>query len=444
MKSNYLLLILLFYINLNSKSQNPICPIGTYIADPTGRVWNDGNIYIYGSTDDNVNHWCSYNHDILYSKDLISWNIKNNIFSTKGEYDKVKETDALLYAPDAMFRNGLYYLYFCTPDLSYSEGVAISKSPLGPFHSPKKLNITNHNEIDPTVFIDDDGQAYYYWGQATLKGAKMKSNMTEIDESTIKTDIITNEKHFFHEGSFVFKRNGIYYILYAHDGRRDRRPTCLGYATSNSPLGPFTYRGIVIDNFGCDPESWNNHGSIIQFKNQWYVLYHRSSHASQVMRRACIEPIYFNSDGSIDEVEMTSQGAGEALNAFSKIEAERACLLNGYCRIKLIATNNEAVCDIKNRDWIAYKYLNFKNGANIFEADIMPSCGGYINIRLDGIDGKIIGRLYIEPQKTLYKKIKTYSCNLSDNPRGIHSLYLEFIGFENGSKLFDIDNFYFK
>ena len=162
------------------------------------------------------------------------------------------------------------------------------------------------------------------------------------------------------------------------------------------------------------------------------------------MRRACIEPIYFNSDGSIDEVEMTSQGAGEALNAFSKIEAERACLLNGYCRIKLIATNNEAVCDIKNRDWIAYKYLNFKNGANIFEADIMPSCGGYINIRLDGIDGKIIGRLYIEPQKTLYKKIKTYSCNLSDNPRGIHSLYLEFIGFENGSKLFDIDNFYFK
>lgn len=172
--------------------------------------------------------------------------------------------------------------------------------------------------IDPTVFVDDDGQAYYYWGQFSLKGAKIKPNMTELDEASIRDSLIDSREHFFHEGSFVFKRKGIYYVLYAHEGRRDRRPTSLGYATSSSPLGPFTYKGVVIDNFGCDPETWNNHGSIAEFNGQWYVFYHRSSHGSQIMRRACAEPIEFNADGTIDEVEMTSQGAGKPLDAFSK------------------------------------------------------------------------------------------------------------------------------
>ncbi len=423
-------------------SQNPICPIGTYIADPTARVWSDGKLYIYGSTDESPTYWCSYNHDVLYTADLKKWDLKQNVFSSKGESDAVKETDALLFAPDAMYHDGLFYLYFCTPDKKYSEGVAVAKSPLGPFLDAKKLNTTKYNEIDPTVFVDDDGQIYYYWGQSNLKGAKLKSNMTELDETSIQENLLNTNEHYFHEGSFVFKRNNIYYVLYAHEGRRDCRPTSLGYATSNSPLGPFSYKGVVIDNFGCDPETWNNHGSIAEFKNQWYVFYHRSSQGSKIMRRACVEPIHFNIDGTIEEVEMTSQGAGNPLDAFSKIEAERACLLNGYCRINLVETNNEAVCSIKNGDEAVYKYIDFGSGVSLFKAKIHSYNGGTINLRIGSPTGNIIGSLEINPLNKL-RKYETFSCKI-DTIEGVHALFLEFVGAEKGSMLFDLDSFQFE
>lgn len=441
MKRNFIMILILI-VQGSAFAQNPICPIGTYIADPTARLWKDGRMYIYGSTDEDIGHWCSHKHDILFSTDMKKWDMQTDIFSTKGEKDAVPETDALLYAPDAMFRNGQYYLYFCTPDKSYSEGVASSKSPLGPFTNARKLNIGQYEEIDPTIFIDDDGQAYYYWGQFTLKGAKMKPNMTELDESTITDNIINRDDHFFHEGSFVFKRKGIYYALYAHEGRRDRRPTCLGYSTSSSPLGPFTYKGVIIDNFGCDPESWNNHGSIAEFNGQWYVFYHRSSDGSQVMRRACVEPIFFNEDGTIDEVEMTSQGAGKPLDAFTKIEAERACLLSGYCRVKLFEPGNESLSSIWSGDKAAYKYIDFGKGVTTFKIKAHSYCGGLINIRTGSPLGRIIGTLKVPPLSARMK-FDEFSCTVS-NTKGVEALWLEFRGLEEGTKLFDIDCFWFE
>lgn len=420
-----------------SNAQNPICPIGTYIADPTARVWNGGSVYIYGSTDDNLNRWCSYKHDVMYSTNMQMWNFKRDIFSTRGNNDAVEGTDALLFAPDVMYRNNRYYLYFCTPDVDYSEGVAVSLSPLGPFYDSKKINTGGYNEIDPTIFIDDDGQAYYYWGQFSLKGAKMKKDMIELDLGSIKDSILTQKEHYFHEGSFVFKRNDFYYIVYAHEGRRDNRPTCLGYAMSKSPLGPFSYKGVIIDNFGCDPEVWNNHGSVAEFNGQWYVFYHRSSHASKVMRRACVEPIYFNEDGTINEVEMTTQGAGKPISAFFKLEAERACLLGGYCRIMKISEGNEAICSIKNGDFAIYKYIDFSESPSSFVVNLKTYVGGFINVRIDGADGRIIGR--IDATNTDNNE---YSCEI-DNVLGVHSLYLEFIGLEEGTKLFDLDSFRF-
>ena len=440
MKRN-LIIIFILIIHVSAFAQNPICPIGTYIADPTARVWKDGRMYIYGSTDESIGHWCSYKHDVLFSNDMKKWDMRTDIFSTKGEKDAVPETDALLYAPDAMFRNGQYYLYFCTPDKLYGEGVASSKSPLGPFTNARKLNIGKYEEIDPTIFIDDDGQAYYYWGQFTLKGARMKPNMTELDESTITDNLINRDDHFFHEGSFVFKRKGIYYALYAHEGRRDRRPTCLGYSTARSPLGPFTYKGVIIDNFGCDPESWNNHGSIAEFNGQWYVFYHRSSHGSQVMRRACAEPIFFNEDGTIDEVEMTSQGAGKPLDAFNKIEAERACLLSGYCRVTLFEPGNESLSSIWSGDKVVYKFVDFGKGVTTFKIKAHSYCGGFINVRIGSPLGRIIGTLKV-PAMSARLKYDEFSCPVSTT-RGVEALWLEFTGLEEGTKLFDIDCFWF-
>ncbi len=93
---------------------------------------------------------------------------------------------------------------------------------------------------------------------------------------------------------------------------------------------------MLIDNTGCDPQSWNNHGSIAEFNGQWYVFYHRSSQASNFNRRVCVEPIHFNPDGSIDEVEMTTQGIGWPLDARQTIEAWRACLLSGQVHTEAV------------------------------------------------------------------------------------------------------------
>jgi len=365
-----------------------------------------------------------------------------DIFASKGKNDSLPEIDPLLFAPDAMFRNNQYYLYFCTPNGKYSEGVATSGSPLGPFGHAQKLNLSKYGGIDPAIFVDDDGQAYYYWGQATMKGAKMMPDMVTIDTTTIQSSLLNSKDHFFHEGSFVFKRKGIYYAVYADQERRDSRPTCLGYATSSSPLGPFTYRGIIIDNFGCDPESWNNHGSVAEYLGKWYVFYHRSSQGSQLMRRACMELISFAADGFIKEVEMTSQGAGKPLPALAKIEAERACFLVGYCRIKPLQKGNEIISDIKTNDKAAFKYIDFGKGADSFKVRAFTYNGGTIIVHTGSRDGKIIGRLtipHVAPGKREYKE---YGCTVS-KVTGVKALWLEFKGEEEGTKLFNIDNLWF-
>ena len=123
------------------------------------------------------------------------------------------------------------------------------------------------------------------------------------------------------------KRNGVYYYVFADTSRG--KPTCLGYATGSSPLGPFTYQGVIIDNALCDPGSWNIHGSIEEVNGQWYVFYHRSSNNSQYLRRACAEPVFFDENGLIREVQMTSQGAGAPFAPGEAIPACAACEVVG-------------------------------------------------------------------------------------------------------------------
>ena len=129
---------------------------------------------------------------------------------------------------------------------------------------------------------------------------------------------------------------------------------------ATSPLGPYEYKGEIIDNSGSDPAVWNNHGSLVEYKGQWYVLYHRPTRGSVSSRKACIEPIQFRDDGTIKEVEMTSQGAAGPLNPYEEIDARRACILLGNVRIDKMEINDEEyLAGIKDGDKVCYKYLDF-------------------------------------------------------------------------------------
>jgi len=420
------------------RAGNPIVPAGMYIADPEGHQWNNGRFYVYGSRDEKPNYYCSHRYHVLSTRDLLHWDVDHDTFATRGENRQVPYSEALLYAPDCAYRDGTYYLYYCLASGGEDEGVATSPSPYGPFVNGRK--IAGISQIDPAVLVDDDGQAYIYWGQFNSKAARLKPNMLEIEPGSVVENLLTEKEHFFHEGSSIRKHNGIYYMVYAHIGRRGR-PTCLGYATSRSPLGPFEYRGVIIDNFGCDPEVWNNHGSIAEFDGRWYVLYHRATHASRAMRKACIEPITFAADGSIAEVEMTSQGAAGPLNARARIEAEAACLLSGQVRIAQSGEQQEQLTQIHHGDTAAYKYLDFGDGVTSFTAKTLGiSAGGKIELRLDSPSGKVIGVCEIAANAT-GETWAIHNCPVQ-RLQGVHALYLKFIG--AGGELFSLDWFTFE
>lgn len=291
-------------LKTNHRMLNPISPPGVYIADPEARQMPDGRVYVYGSRDEPTNVWCSHTYDVLSTSDLINWDVEQFSFATKGIGKQVDYTDQLLYAPDCIYHNGKYYLYYCLTNEKEDEGVAVSSSPYGPFKEGKA--IAGIHGIDPSVFIDDDGQAYLFWGQANAKGAKLSKDMLSI-EGEVHEKLLTYKEHAFNEGSSVRKRNGIYYYVYAgHQRHGESNCATLNYATATSPLGPYTYRGVIIDNWGSDRNLVNNHGSIAEIDGQWYIFYHRPTHASSSMRKVCMEPIVFNPDGTINEVEMTT------------------------------------------------------------------------------------------------------------------------------------------
>lgn len=433
MKTKFVTACLLLCSTLSA--QNPIVPPGVFLADPEGHQWKDGRLYLYVSRDESPDYYCSYQYDLISTSDMKNWTITENAFASKGPNDQVPYSDGALYASDAAYKDGKYYLYYSMND-RIDEGVAVSDAPDGPFRNGQPMK--GISQIDPAVFIDDDGQAYLYWGQFSAKGAKLKDNMLEVDTTTIVDGLVTEQEHFFHEGSSMRKRNGIYYLVYAH--LRKGRPTCIGYATSKSPLGPFKYGGVIVDNAGCDPESWNNHGSICEFNGNWYVLYHRTTNGTRSLRKVCIEPITFNEDGSINEVEMTSQGAGDPLCAFDNIPAERACLLWGNTRIHLKSQHDEELSGIQNDNYAVYKYIDFGEGADTFTVNVTPQSGGKIEVWIDNLWTPPVGVIDVPADR----KGETLTLTGKISPvKDVHALTLRFMGDKESEELFTVDSFRF-
>ena len=417
---------------------NPILPLKYYVPDVEAKVFSDGKIYLYGSYDLPGNcEYCSKDYYVFSSEDFQSFEKSGVAFSNREQF--IPWAEGNLYAPDCIEKDGEYFLYFCTAD--GSEGMAKSRNPMGPFREPVPVEGANRSQIDPTVFIDDDGQAYYYWGQMELYGAKMNPNMHQLDMKSCCSRILTEKEHGFHEGASICKRNGIYYLVYTDISRG--QATCLSYATSESPLGPFKKGGIIIDNKGCDPKSWNNHGSICEIFGQWYVFYHRSTHHSFYSRRVCAEPITFEADGSIREVEMTLNGQEKIVTSSRKLEASRASRLKGEVFIEAGTRDGEyeeyLTC-IKNNNWAEYKYLYFNEESRFFVETGSWTYGGKIELHIEGPEGPMIGEVIIRNTDG-WNQYQIFSCSV-EQIRGRKALYLKFKG--DANRLFNITRFWFE
>ncbi len=413
------------------------------MPDVEARVWRDGRIYLYGSMDTSGDtFYCSDKLHVFSSADMIHWTDHGCSFHIT---DSHSSDMTLLFAPDCTCVHGKYVLCYCGN--SGVEGLATSTKPEGPFQNAFAVQGADKDGIDPCMLADDDGVVYYYWGQFHLRGARLTSDLRAIDRETYVPDLLTEENDGFHEGACIRKRNGLYYLVYTDISRG--KATCLGYAVSEKPLGPYRKQGIIIDNTGCDPDTWNNHGSIAEFNGQWYVFYHRSSQGSKYNRRVCVEPIRFNADGSIDEVEMTTQGQQGPLDARQTMEAWRACQLDGKaCTAQLYAGPLDEPCEeiltqIHAGDRAIYKYLDFGAGVTSFRATVStPFTGGKITIRLDHRGGPRLGEVEV-PATNGWRTWRQVETALEVPLKEVHAVYLNFSGRYVG-RVFDLRDFVFQ
>ena len=298
----YAAMALLSLIPQRAHAGNPFIT-DRFTADPSAHVWSDGRLYVYPSTDISPPRGCDLmdQYHVFSTADLKTWKDHGEILRAN-QVPWGRPEGGFMWAPDCAFKNGTYYFYFPHPSGSdwnktWKIGVAISKEPASGFKSQGYIEgLGGFSMIDPCVFVDDDGQAYiFYGGGGKCDGGKLKGSMVELAGPMKKMVGLAD----FHEAPWLFKRSGVYYLTHA-----DNNPKCnrLCYATSENPLGPWTPRGVYLDVTGCD----TSHGSVVEFKGQWYAFYHNQALSGKGnLRSICVDKLEFNPDGTIQIVVQT-------------------------------------------------------------------------------------------------------------------------------------------
>jgi len=294
--------------------QNPLFT-DVYTADPAALVVGK-TVYMYvGHDAAPAGGWFTMPEWLCYSStDMKNWTAHGPVLAAK---DFVSANSNSAWAAQVVEKSGKYYFYVT---LDRKEGhfitVAVGDSPTGPFKEalPGKPLVTDamttdshrpNSDIDPTVFIDDDGTPWLAWGNGDCYMVKLKKNMVEIDGPITKVPFRN-----YSEGPWLFKRNGLYYNIYAADAP-GVQPEQIAYATAKKITGPWTYRGLLT---GPAKHGFTIHPSVIEFNSQWYFIYHDGSYSlnrepgGDTRRAVCAEYLYFNPDGTIKPIMLTSEG----------------------------------------------------------------------------------------------------------------------------------------
>ena len=308
-----------------------------FTADPSAHVF-EGQIYVYPSHDiesglpeaDDGSHFDMVDYHVLSFRDFDGPVIDH------GPVLHVRDVpwaQRQMWAPDAAYCNGTYYLVFPAKDYDgiFRIGVATSKSPAGPF-TARPEPIPGSYSIDPCVFVDDDGAAYMYFGglwggqlerwasgqydpagqkpapdAPALKPrvARLNADLSSFVGSVQEVEILDEhgvplrardtERRFF-EAAWLHKYEGTYYLSYSTGDTH-----LLVYATSKSPLGPFVYGGRILS----PVLGWTTHHSIVEFRGTWYLFYHDSSLSNGVTHKRCVKvaELRHESDGSIRPID---------------------------------------------------------------------------------------------------------------------------------------------
>lgn len=313
LKTNVLFAFVFMLFAMNLKAQNPIIK-DIFATDPAPMVYHD-TVFLYTGHDTasvTATNYKMPDWHVYASTDMVNWKDYGAVLSPH----TFSWATGDAYAAQCIERNGKFYWYVATFHKKDSAsnggaaiGVAVSDHPTGPFKDAiGKALITNEmttdmkygwDDIDPTVFIDDDGQAYLFWGNGSCKWIKLKDNMIEA-----ASPITTFKPEHYIEGPWVYKRNGLYYLVYAGAGTK---PEMIEYCTAKNIQGPWEYRGIIQGNVF---NSFTTHPGIIDYKGKSYFFYHNGARPTggSYRRSICVDYLHYNADGTIQKVIQTKQG----------------------------------------------------------------------------------------------------------------------------------------
>lgn len=400
-----------------------------YTADPTAKVF-DGRVYIYASHDkDGQKWWHMEDYHVFSSSDMVNWQ-DHGVALHVNDVKWAKE----FYAPDCVYRNGKYYLY--VPDGIRTIGVAVSNTPYGPFKDvlgkPLVDNSTPGAEdvawvFDPSVFVDDDGQAYLYFGgkgPGHARVIKLKDNMTEVEGSAVKI----KAPEFF-EAAFVHKRAGKYYFSYS----TNKKPYRIDYMMSDNPVTGWEYKGVLFEN-PPENDDDNNHHSIVEYKNRWYFFYHNRRQAridgmSNYHRSINADYLYYNYDGSIQTVRPTNKGVSQRtyIDASEKNPAEMFDQQGGIEVDDVDESADAYIASVHPDDWLKYAGVEFKQNAKVLRFRAAAATNDWaFEVRSQTKTGELHGTCH-SARKATPGAWGVYTCKLA-NLSGIQDIFFVFKG----------------
>jgi arabinoxylan arabinofuranohydrolase len=414
-----------------ARADNPIVQT-IYTADPAPLVYN-GRVYLYtGHDEDNSTYFTMKEWRVWSSADMVNWTDHGSPLNLAS----FSWASANAWAGQTVYRNGKFYWYVPMTVRSTGQmgiGVAVSSSPTGPFTDAIGHPLVSNGQIDPTVFIDDDGPAYLYWGNPDLWYVKLNPDMVSYAGSPAKIPLTTagfgtrtgdaGRPTLFEEGPWVYKRNGLYYIVFAAKCCSE----FIAYSTAPGPTGPWTYRGTIMPTQGS---SFTNHPGVIDFNGGSYFFYHNGALAGGggYTRSVAVEKFSYRSDGTIPTINMTSAGAPQigTLDPYARQEAETIAWESGV-ETEPSGEGGRDVGYIDNGDYLKVKGVAFGSGAASFTARVASgSGGGRIEVRLDSPTGTLAGTCTV-PGTGGWQNWTSVTCP-TGGATGTRDLYLRFTG----------------
>ena len=439
-------------IAMNSTAQNPFVQTW-FTSDPAPMVHN-GTMYVYtGHDEDNADFFWMQEWRVYSTNDMVNWQDHGSPLAL----ESFSWADDRAWASQCIERDGKFYWYICAHSRlsnGMAIGVAVSDTPTGPFRDAIGKPLFENgswDHIDPTVLIDDDGQAWLMWGNPQCYYLKLNRDMISYSGELGKLDMteeafggpMMNQrekgkkyKDSYVEGPWLTKRKGIYQLLYAAGGV----PEHISYSTASSPTGPWKYAGEIMPL--SNTNSFTNHCGVADYKGHSYFFYHTGKlpNGGGFGRSVAVEEFKYNADGSFPTILPTEEGVKPVgkFDPYRKVEAETMAFSKGV----KTEQNDEVgvyVTDIHNGDYIKLQNVHFCNKVpRTFTARVASGLrGGKIEIRLDSIGGKLLGIVNV-PGTGGWEKWQTITTDLTAIASGHHDMYFVFNG-RKGPKLFNFD-----